>query len=776
MLNSKRTHFFRSLVANIALTMVLLSVVILVVVTSFDVYIAIIGQQKTVASQQYQMAENAAQTVRGFIEDKTSDLEHTLIHLSFEIPFENLSPKELQSLFAGILKHQPAFRNVAYLERAGTKKSYESPEHHGPFALSAAERAVLLDATDEGKTYIGPLHLDETTEEPYMIIAVPVRNASNAITGALAAELKLVFMWDVLKEINTRLHGQIYLVNRQGVLVASANESAVRAQKNLSALSTVSRFRSGDTDPTTATEISEGISGERVVSTYVPLVKPDWSVIVESPVREAYADIIFLLKMTVVLIFASLAITAVGAYYLARRVTRPLAEVRDAAIKIGAGKLDTRMDTNLPNEIADLAEVLNKMAESLQNSYQSLAGKVREKTAELSAQIEETSKAKLAVLNLLEDVEEEKARVEQTVVERTQELNDEKARLLASINSLPFGFIIADKEGTILLKNPMLGTILGSGPEVSTLTQVNELLKSVDVAQTCKQCETSGGISEHKEVPYGKKFLHVSCAQILEGSHVIGNVILIEDITEARVMDRSRDEFFSIASHELRTPLTAIRGNADMILEMYADKIPDKDMKDMLVDINASSVRLIDIVNDFLEVSRLEQGKIEVKKENFDLSEVIEKTMRDLKPAADRSGLSLTYTPPTTPLPQVYADKRHVVQILVNLIGNAVKFTKQGSISVEVNIQGGLARILVKDTGIGIAEKNQALLFRKFQQAGEQILARDVTQGTGLGLYICNLLATGMGGAVGLEKSEVGKGSSFFFTVPLAQVTIIQQS
>jgi signal transduction histidine kinase len=253
---------------------------------------------------------------------------------------------------------------------------------------------------------------------------------------------------------------------------------------------------------------------------------------------------------------------------------------------------------------------------------------------------------------------------------------------------------------------------------------------------------------------------------------VIGNVVLIEDVTEAKVMERSRDEFFAVASHELRTPLTAIRGNADMILEMYADKIVDKDMKEMLTDINSSSVRLIAVVNDFLEVSRLEQGRIEVKKEKFNIADVAGKVTRDLKEMINKKGLALQYVPPEIPLPPVVADKNRVEQILVNLVGNSAKFTKEGGITIELGVDGMFIRIRVSDTGVGISEHNQTLLFRKFQQAGEDMLARDVSQSTGLGLYICKLIVQNMGGQIGLERSELGKGSVFFFTIPIAQIDV----
>lgn len=419
-------------------------------------------------------------------------------------------------------------------------------------------------------------------------------------------------------------------------------------------------------------------------------------------------------------------------------------------------------------------EELSKLESKIFITHKLLERKIQDTTTELEIKVTELGQTRIVMLNLLEDLEIDKNKAEEIVVQRTHELSEEKARLLASINSLSFGLIIADKDDNIILSNPALQKIFEFTSELRTVHDITQLLKSsgskidLDIAASCKRCIELKEPVEFKEVSYGKKFLRIICTPINVAEDTIGYLFLVEDTTEKKVIERSRDEFFAVASHELRTPLTAIRGNADMILEMYADKIVDKDMKEMLQDIDTSSMRLINIVNDFLEVSRLEQGKVKIKKENFDLNEVVEKVVRDLKSTIEKAKIALLYTSPTSPLPNVCADKNRAEQILVNLVGNAAKFTKEGSITIRVEDNGGFIKIKVTDTGIGISEHNQALLFRKFQQAGEQTLARDVTQGTGLGLYICHILIADMGGTIGVERSELGKGSTFVFTLPIA--------
>lgn len=377
-----------------------------------------------------------------------------------------------------------------------------------------------------------------------------------------------------------------------------------------------------------------------------------------------------------------------------------------------------------------------------------------------------------------------KEKIEREILERTHELQEEQARLAASISSLPFGFILAGADDKIVLMNPAMSKILElkSMPRsmqdiAASLKGVAKSIEAIDPVGTCRQCMEIGKNVSIDEISYGKKFLKIECAPILrrqstgdeaEDEKSLGYVFLVADITEAKVMERSRDEFFAVASHELRTPLTAIRGNSDMIMDMYKDKVVDKDVREMLGDINAASVRLIEIVNDFLEASRLEQGKLEIKPSVFDLSELLTKAVRDLQTVAAKKKVSLAYTP-TAGLPQVRADKDRIEQIIVNLIGNALKFTSKGGVTVTLERQDEFLKVKVADTGLGISEQNQARLFGKFQQAGEQMLARDVTQSTGLGLYISRLLISGMGGSIGLEESALGKGSIFAFTVPIAE-------
>jgi PAS domain S-box-containing protein len=366
-----------------------------------------------------------------------------------------------------------------------------------------------------------------------------------------------------------------------------------------------------------------------------------------------------------------------------------------------------------------------------------------------------------------------KETIEETVEKRTMQLKEEQARLTASINSLELGFILTDVDGAIASKNPAASSILNLPWGIKTLTDVDNILHApFSLVEMHKKSRDERKPTDKRNLSFAGKFIDLFVAPIYVGGRdedFIGSAILIQDQTEAKVLERSRDEFFSIASHELRTPLTAIRGNTSLIQEHYSEKL-EPELKEMVSDIHDSSVRLIDIVNDFLNMGRLEQQRATFKNEPFAIDDLISRAVREYEVTGSRQNLLIQFEKPASPLPKAFADQDRVRQILINLIGNSLKFTSAGSIIIKAAVVDNMIEVSVIDTGRGIPLNNQALLFHKFQQAGDSLFTRDTTKGTGLGLYISKLMIEGMGGKIWLVKSEEGKGSTFAFTVPIAKV------
>ncbi len=364
--------------------------------------------------------------------------------------------------------------------------------------------------------------------------------------------------------------------------------------------------------------------------------------------------------------------------------------------------------------------------------------------------------------------------VEHEVELRTKQLHEEQARLQASINSLQLGYIMASTDGVIMLINTAAQSILfGGAPKALPVTLkelTSQLSGALDLEKLNQECVSKGAPIDMAELPFGPKFLHTFLAPITIGEpkRIIGSVIILEDITDAKALDRSRDEFFSIASHELRTPLTAIQGNMSLLKNYYPEAIERPEIHEIVDDVYDSTQRLIQIVNDFLDTSRLEQGRLHFEIVAIDPVELAGDVVHEFNLANSKPEVKLSLEPPKAPISAVLADKIRFRQIIVNLIGNAIKFTEQGTIVVSFSQEHGAVKMSVTDSGRGIPVDKQHLLFRKFQQATDDILTRDNTRSTGLGLYVSKLMIENMSGKVWLEKSEDGKGSTFSISLPAA--------
>jgi len=368
------------------------------------------------------------------------------------------------------------------------------------------------------------------------------------------------------------------------------------------------------------------------------------------------------------------------------------------------------------------------------------------------------------------ELREEKANVERKVKERTLELSNVQAQLAASINSLTLGFVLFDSSGRSMVNNPAIHEIF-TLPTRKHWT-ISEIADSLDEpSQLLKNFELSVRQNRRVSLPeinYGSRTLRAIIVPVAsEHKKTADTLILFEDITESKVLERSKDEFFSIASHELRTPLAAIRGYASVIRENSKDEKLNQRV-DVIAD---SAKRLIEMVNSFLKLSRLEQGGLSFDLIPTDPFMVALDVASELEPIAKEKGIILQVHKPRHPLPMTQADPSHLKEVFENILGNALKYSEQGNISVRFSVhEQGNVQISIQDTGTGIPVADQKLLFHKFQQAGDNILTRGAENGgSGLGLYITKLMVEAMGGEIWLEASKVGEGSTFCVRLEIAR-------
>lgn len=223
-----------------------------------------------------------------------------------------------------------------------------------------------------------------------------------------------------------------------------------------------------------------------------------------------------------------------------------------------------------------------------------------------------------------------------------------------------------------------------------------------------------------------------------------------------------QEEFIYKISHELRTPITAIKGSLSTILEGYTGDLPQA-TKDILKTAYNENDRLIRLVNNLLALSRIEGGRFTYAIKKTDIDEVITKVMENMRMAVKEKDLFMKYES-SGKLPLVVADEDKISEVLINLIGNAIKYTQKGGVTITALISGETVVISVADTGMGIRKEDEQYLFKKFSQVQAGYSQQP---GTGLGLFVCKQIIDGLNGKIWVESS-VGIGSTFFFSLPVA--------
>ena len=236
---------------------------------------------------------------------------------------------------------------------------------------------------------------------------------------------------------------------------------------------------------------------------------------------------------------------------------------------------------------------------------------------------------------------------------------------------------------------------------------------------------------------------------LLVNSRLFEYSILYNKIKE---VDKMKDEFISMASHELRTPVTIIKGYTQMILEESSKNGLDESAKEYLTIINSSTERLGDLIEDLLNVSRIEQGRLKIEMKDFKIISIIDSTIKEIYPQAKEKGLSLNFIFDDEVDDLINIDEDKLKQILINIIGNSIKYTEKGSIDVKISNKNNSLILIIKDTGIGMSAKARARLFEKFYRVINNKTENIV--GTGLGLWITKQIVEAMKGTISIDSIE----------------------
>ncbi len=339
---------------------------------------------------------------------------------------------------------------------------------------------------------------------------------------------------------------------------------------------------------------------------------------------------------------------------------------------------------------------------------------------------------------------------------RLAALDAELGKLAAVLDQMTDGVLIAAADGRVQFANPAVARLFDA-PHASGHT-VAEVLRQHQLIETWRRCQESGELqTQSVELPARHQFLQLIA---IPDRSTGGSLLLVQDLTRVRRLETVRRDFISNVSHELRTPLASLKALTETLQEGALED--PKAARRFLGRIETEVDALTQMATELLELSRIESGQVPLELKAAAPAALLNSAADRMRMQAERAGLALRVDCPPD-LPEVHADPPRLEQVLVNLIHNAVKFTRPGGeVTLLAHLDGDIIRFAVRDTGVGISPDDLSRIFERFYKADR---ARS-GGGTGLGLSICRHLVEAHGGRIWAE-SEEGRGSTFYFSIPV---------
>ena len=455
-----------------------------------------------------------------------------------------------------------------------------------------------------------------------------------------------------------------------------------------------------------------GINTLYVAVPVQPEAKPSGIVRLAIPLS-AVDSAVARLRTSLLLAMGTAALLSLVLSFLAGgRTTQPLEELTEAARRVAAGQLHTTILPAGHDEIGLLTDAFNTMTERLRSQFESL--------------------------------------------------QTERGKLAAVLAQMSDGVAIFDAQGKAFLFNPAAGNMLGVRADTALGHSAAEVLRHHRLIELWKECRVDGKqISATVEIGEEHMLLHAVATPL--GESLDGSILLLfQDLTRLRRLEAVRRDFIANISHELRTPLASMQSLAETL---HGGAKDDPAAADRFLDLMLTEIDTMhQTVRELLELSRIESGEAPPALQPAEPAVLIADALRRVQMLARRNGLTLENECPDN-LPPVQADSERIEQVMMNLLHNAVKFTPAGGkITVSARTAGREVQFSFRDSGVGISAEDLPRIFERFYKADKSRSGG----GTGLGLSIALHIVEGHGGRIWAESAE-GKGSTFFFTLPMAE-------
>ena len=456
-----------------------------------------------------------------------------------------------------------------------------------------------------------------------------------------------------------------------------------------------------------------------------------WVLVIEQNKAEVLASIYELRKFSIMTALFTLLLVIISALLTARSIARPISKITAVTEKISKGESEAKVDIICKGELGKLSESFNRMIEN----EREIQNKLRDANSKIG---------------------EEKTKYEM---------------VLASIGD---GMITVDGAGQIVLLNSAAEKMFGWRKEEIAEKGLSEVITAEDEKgnlipfnERTMSIALARGATMHSSSYYYRKDntkfpASLTASPIKVGGKIIGAIGLFRDITKEKEVDRMKTDFISTVSHEIRTPLTTIREGISQALDGILGETTQK-QKEVFSIVLEDSDRLKRIIDNLLDISKIEAGMVELKKEFVDLGGTVKSVVAGFSLLAKEKSLSLetNFSPEKI---KAFADKDRIIQVFTNLIGNSLKFTQSGQININLSQKDKFIECAVSDTGGGIAKEDLPRVFSKFQQFGRT--AGPGEKGTGLGLSITKAIVELHKGKIWID-SELEKGTKVTFSLPI---------
>jgi signal transduction histidine kinase len=640
----------------------------------------------------------------------------------------------------------------------------------------------------KGASFFSPVYFVRQSE-PYMRIAVPIERFAGDVVGVLLAEVNLKYIWEVISQIKVGKTGYAYVVSRDGDLIAHPDISLVLQKRSLKQLGQVQAALAGAPGPLAA---QANLAGQKVFPAYAPIPALGWAILVERAASEAYAPLYASILRTAILLLFGLLLAVLASWTIGRRVVRPLQVLREGATRIGTGALDHRINIQTGDELEALAEEFNHMAAQLQESYAGLEQRVEERTHELAEALEQQT-ATSEVLRVISSSPMDLQPVYQTILENVARLCE------ANITAL---FLYdGDVLNTAAHHNttPAFATHLDRAPRAPShqtttrlaalerkIVHVSDLLSDPTFSPTPLDLYEQENVRTVLSVPMLRENAligvitmwrrevrpftdkQIALVKTFADQAVIAveNVRLFQELQDRteqlEIASKHKSQFLANMSHELRTPMNAILGYTELVVDEIYGEVPEP-IREVLERVQKSGQHLLGLINAVLDLSKIEAGQLTLSLSDYAMQEVVQTVFMSVESLAAEKQLALKVDLPHD-LPNGKGDAQRISQVLLNLLGNALKFTETGEIGIRVSCVDDAFTVAVSDAGPGISDVDQQTIFDEFQQADTSSTRKH--GGTGLGLSIARKIVEMHGGRIWVESS-LGKGSTFWFTIPI---------